>query len=805
MKPIFVALFVFLSMVIFSQTKKSVEAIYINTPINIDANLNEPSYSIAQPAKDFLQIQPLNGKPSCQPSEVYFFYDNTSIYVGAMLHDKKDSIFNFLSERDNIGMSDYFGVYFDPYNQGQLAYGFFITPAGVQVDIKASKTNDGDSEDGSWNAVWESKTRITENGWIVEMRIPYSALRFPDNQLNAWGLNMFRNFRRHSSNNSWNLIDRKVNSFINQEGELTGIKNIKPPMRLSLSPYIAAYFEPESSTGTSQFLYKGGLDLKYGINESFTLDMMVIPDFGQIQSDDKNLNLSPFEIYYDEKRQFFTEGTELFQRGNIFYSRRIGASPKFSANNALKENEVVNYNPSETQLVNAVKISGRTNNDWGIGVANAMSLPSYAILKNTTNETTRKVLVQPFTNYNVAVVDKSLPNNSYLSLINTNVSMYDNPFHANVTATEFQLYEKSKTYALTGKGAFSTRGDSITENGYYAKLGIEKKKGKLFFGVNQSVYSDKYNPNDLGYLHHNNQLTTEAWVFSQIVKPFWIFREIQGDLWWNYNRMYKPNTLFDNEAGFDSNAKFKNNYILSIKGKYNTNQFDYYEPRVQGKYFFNPYFYELEIFLSSDSRKPLSLGMGYEYKNQPTTGHYKNSIEADARWRIGQHLGINYSTEYSKSNNERGFASLNQTQDSIVFARRNVTTLINTLNTSYVINNKTSLSLRARHYWSGVENNQYYLLNSQGNLSDCCSYTKDIDQNYNAFTIDMIFRWIFAPGSEMSLAWKALSYSNENIVDYNYRNNLQKAWQNQTNSISLKILYYIDYNNLVKVFKKTGR
>ncbi|HRZ97708.1 MAG TPA: DUF5916 domain-containing protein, partial [Paludibacter sp.] len=377
MKSIFITILSFLTLIIYSQTKKSIEAIYINTPISIDANLNENIYATAQPAKDFMQIQPFNGKPSYEPSEVYFFYDNNAIYVGAMLYDKKDSIFNFLSERDNIGMSDYFGVYFDPYNQGQLAFGFFITPAGVQVDIKASKTSDGDVEDGSWDAVWESKTRITDKGWIVEMRIPYSALRFPKNQVNAWGLNMFRNFRRFSSNNSWNFIDRKVGSFINQEGELTGIKNIKPPVRLSLSPYIATYYEPKSNSGSSQFLYKGGLDLKYGITESFTLDMMVIPDFGQIQSDDKDLNLTPYEIYYDEKRQFFTEGTELFQRGNIFYSRRIGASPKFSADNALKNNEIINYNPSETQLINAVKISGRTNNDWGIGVANAMSLPSY--------------------------------------------------------------------------------------------------------------------------------------------------------------------------------------------------------------------------------------------------------------------------------------------------------------------------------------------------------------------------------------------------------------------------------------------
>ena len=472
-------LFLFIS-TLAAQNNKSVEAYSITTPLTIDGILDEQIYNSALPAKDFVQLQPYNGKPSLQPTEVYFFYDQTAIYVGAKLYDNHpDSIFNYLTERDNTGMSDYFGVYFDPYNQGQLAYGFFITPAGVQVDIKAAKS-DGDNEDGNWNVVWESKTLITKEGWTVEMKIPYSALRFSEKAGSNWGVNMFRNIRRYNSNNSWNLVDRKISGFIHQEGELRGIKDIKPPVRLSFSPYISTYFEPKTNAGSSHFLYKGGLDVKYGINDAFTLDIMLIPDFGQIQSDDKKLNLSPYELYYDEKRQFFTESTELFQRGSIFYSRRIGASPKFSAKNNLAMNEIIDYNPSETQLVNATKISGRTDKGWGLGALNAMSLPSNAIVKNTDTGISRNVLVQPFTNYNVIVIDKSLKNNSYISFINTNVSMYDNPFRANVTATEFQFRDKTKTYALKGKGAISTRGDTVSETGYYGMLKLEKNKGKLF-------------------------------------------------------------------------------------------------------------------------------------------------------------------------------------------------------------------------------------------------------------------------------------------------------------------------------------
>jgi hypothetical protein len=221
------------------------------------------------------------------------------LYLGAILYDSApDSIYDYLTERDAIGAADYFGVYFDPYNQGQLAYGFFITPAGVQIDMKAVK-RDYDNEDSNWNAVWESKTRISDEGWVVEMRIPFSALRFSEKAGNTWGLNMFRNIRRYSSNSSWSFIDREMSGFIHQQGELTGIKDVQPPVRLSFSPYAAVYYEKENSADATNFFYKGGMDVKYGISESFTLDMMLIPDFGQIQSDDKKLNLTPYELYYD--------------------------------------------------------------------------------------------------------------------------------------------------------------------------------------------------------------------------------------------------------------------------------------------------------------------------------------------------------------------------------------------------------------------------------------------------------------------------------------------------------------------------
>lgn len=771
-----------------SENKKNVEVLRINSPLTIDAVLDEPFYQQVLPAKDFTQLQPYNGKPSMQPTEAWFFYDESAIYVGAMLYDSQpDSIFNFLSERDEIGTSDYFGVYFDPYNQGQLSYGFFLTPAGVQVDIKAIKTSDGDNETGSWDAVWESKTRITDKGWIVELRIPYSALRFSENAGSSWGLNMFRNIRRFNSNNSWSKVDRNISGFIHQEGTLSGLRDIKPPVRLSMSPYLAGYFE------NSGFMYKGGLDLKYGINESFTLDMMLVPDFGQVQSDDLKLNLSPYEMYYNEKRQFFTEGTELFDRGGIFYSRRIGTTPKFSASSMKTDQEVVTSSPSETQLVNATKISGRTSAGLGIGMLNAMSLPAYATLTDTATSQTRRVQVQPFTNYNVSVFDQTLKNNSYVSLINTNVSMFGNPFRANVTATEFVLRNKEMTWSLTGKGGVSLRGDSSLQSGYAGFLSLDKNKGALHFGVSQSFFDDKFNMNDLGYLQRNNELTSQGYLYFQHVDPFWIFREVRGTVWAEYGRMYNPWAFSKVESGGNINLNFKNNYHVIWGVGIQGDSYDYYETRTKGRYYLSPAHYWQGLEIDTDWRKALSLSLEVEGNKRFETDEFGYDVSLDANWRIGKHVNLSYGTSLSEQTNGHGF--FKKMNSDILFSKRDVETISNVMGASYVVNNTMSMNVRARHYWSSAWNKAYETLQPDGSLIVSPTYVGH-DQNYNTITVDAYFKWVFAPGSEMVLAWKNSGESYQQTVLNRYTDNLKESLENQMNSISLKVLYYIDYNAL---------
>lgn len=779
--------------------RKTVTALRINNPLKIDAILDEPCYNEAQPAKDFLQLQPYNGQPSFKESEVKIFYDDEAIYFGAMLYDNPDSITSYITTRDDIGASDYFDVFIDPNNEGLTAYEFIVTPANSQTDIKAIKTN-GDSEDGSWDAVWQSSTKINDKGWAVEMKIPYSALRFPVKDVHVWGLNFFRNIKRYHSNNSWNLINFSINGFIQQSGQLYGLSNIKAPVRLSLSPYIAGYVENKDEKGKAGFYFKGGLDLKYGISESHTLDMMLIPDFGQIQSDDQQLNLTPYELYYDEKRQFFVEGTELFNRANVFYSRRIGAKPKFSyIKDSLRINEYVKYNPTETQIVNATKISGRDKNGWGVGFLNAMTLAGRAEIVDTITGKSREIITQNFTNFNVSVIEKALANNSYVSLINTNVSIFGDTYVANVTGTEFNIKNKKQEYQISGSASLSYKSEAENKTGYNYNVRFDKVKGKFRFYVSQKLNSDTYDANDLGYVRRNNDLENEAQVSYYEFNPFWIFKDWYINLNYQNTRLYKPAKHIQDQLTSWMEFSLKNNMWFGLWGSYNFASNDYFETRVSNRYYKGSEYYGWEFNCQTDQSKKLSGHMNIG-RAQATFVKDESSLWSNLGlwWKVTERFGISYNFSTEQQRNLKGYVD-HKSDSEVYFGLYDRYTYSNTISTGYNFSTKMSLNLRCRHYWSVADYKEYYFLNSDGSITNFNLTWKNADVNYNAFNIDMTFKWEFAPGSEISLAWKNSIQTENNETSLKFSENIKKTFMSpQDNSLSLKVLYYIDYNSLRK-------
>ena len=469
-----------------------VKATRTSLPVKIDGDINDEAWKTSSRFSGLQEMRPSFGKVEDpgNRTELYLLYDDDAIYFGGILHElSRDNISTELAGRDNPGVNDYIGIVFDTYRDRINGLAFYITPLGEQFDIKYSI---GD-EDMSWNTVYKSEAKILEKGWSFEMRIPYSAIRFSKEKMQNWGLQVIRRRNKTGQMYSWSPVDPAKFGFMNQAGDLTNIMDIKPPIRLSFSPYFSTYLthNPKAPGTKWNTSVNGGMDVKYGISDGFTMDMTLVPDFGQVQSDNQVLNLSPFEVRYNEYRTFFNEGTELFNKRNLFYTRRVGGQPihRNSVERMIGNNDSIIKNPSETKLLNATKISGRTRNKLGIGFFNAITKAEYATIENKSTHDRYKVETSPLTNYNVMVLDQALKNNSSVSLVNTNVWRSGKDYDANVTAVLWDIYDKNVDWNVWGWVNHSRLMDyeknGKTTPGYHYSVFAGKFKGRFNFEVHR--------------------------------------------------------------------------------------------------------------------------------------------------------------------------------------------------------------------------------------------------------------------------------------------------------------------------------
>jgi hypothetical protein len=768
----------------------------------IDGLLNDKAWESASFREDFIQQGPHNGAAPTEKTHVKLLYDDQALYVGAMLYDSApDSILTGYGLRDAGDQlnADFFSIEINPYNDSRSAMEFMVSASGIQMDSR----NTVSTMNKNWNAVWESRVRITKEGWMLEMRIPYSALRFPKQKIQVWEMNFFRMIKRKNEGITWNFVNKEVFGWLNQAGELHGIENVTPPLRLSFTPYFSTYAEKYSNSSDISWSTKGGMDVKYGINESFTLDMMLIPDFGQVQSDDQQLNLTPFETFFEEKRSFFTEGTEIFNKGDIFYSRRLGSAPRSRDRviNDMNKNEVILSNPQETQLLNATKISGRTAKGLGVGFLNAITENTYAKIKDTITGNSRKELTQGFTNYNMIVLDQSLGNQSHLSLANTHRLEPKSDYRAMVTASEFKLANKKETYAFSGNAAMSQiKSGNDNQTGYRYHLQFSKIKGRFQYDLSHHLEDDQFNPNDMGFLEVNNRIINKACLNYNFFKPFGKFNEITNQLVVEHHSLYRPNRFAKMEIYWKTQAVFRNYNSLALEWSLTpVPKYDYYEPRVKGWKYKEPTDYWMRLSYNTDHRKALALDSKIAFWRGTSFDKSSYWLELHPQWRVNDKLVFNHHFYYEKNLNSLGYAAQSEDASDIYFVNRDINTLINTFESHWIFNQRASIRIRARHYWSEVEYKECYLLNRNGSMNSNTDYENKNHINYNAFNVDLTYSWEFAPGSELSVVWKnSIDTQNQNI-NFNYFDNLNRTLKStQNNSLSLRILYYIDYQRIIK-------
>ncbi len=469
--------------------------------IKMDGFLDDAVWQKAPVATGFTQRSPIDGGVPTQRTEARIIYTDTEIYVGIMAYDSApDSAIASLFRRDGDQSSDWVYVSFDSYDDKRTAFTFAVNPRSVQKDLLYFDDTD---EDVLWDAVWDAEAKLLDNGWSVEMRIPLSQLRFSSrNDNHTWGVNFQRRIARNNETNFWSPTLSTESGLVSKFGRLEGIKDLKEPRRLEITPYASTQLTRAPKQignpyyNDTEFAGNIGGDIKYGLTSDLTITATINPDFGQVEADPSTINLSQFETYFSERRPFFLEGNDIFRFGstrtynnfgnpNTFYSRRIGRSPQgslrrannfsngsyFDADSAQGQAQYVD-SPNQTSILGAAKISGKLKSGTSVGVLYARTVEEtapFTVGQKSIGDVEGEFTIEPKSHYLITRLKQDLNNGNtifggFFSGMNRDIegSYFEEYLHntALIAGVDFEHSWNDKDYTVSG--AFSTTNVSGT-------------------------------------------------------------------------------------------------------------------------------------------------------------------------------------------------------------------------------------------------------------------------------------------------------------------------------------------------------
>lgn len=805
---IFLLLFILTQQFVFSQTKE-LTATRITTPPKIDGILDDSIWDQLTTYGDFHMFEPGNEGviPEDFRTEIKMAYDDKAVYIAAYMYDPApDSIPSQFSQRDEVrSQADNFVVALNTYNDGINETRFYVTSAGTIGDERVTQND----RDFGFNVVFECRVSRDEKGWYAEYRIPYNALRFPEVDVQNWSVNFYRRLLRRNETHTWSRIERGVGRDTQYNGIVKGVENIDPPVRLTFFPFAQA--QTVTFDGENETDFAGGLDIKYGLSDSFTLDAQLIPDFGQVSFDAVRLNLGPFEQTFSENRPFFTEGIDLFQKGRVFFSRRIGGAPSGDVGELSEDEEVVEF-PGNVKLLNSLKISGRTKNGLGVGFLNSVSEKTFADIRNNVTGERREVLVEPLTNYNVFVLDQQFNQNSSVSIINTSVIRSGSAFRdANVTGAVFDIADKGNNFRASGRAILSNvrRPDGLT-TGFQSEFDFFKIKGKWRYRFGHDFANTTLDINDLGLNFRNNFNNFVVGGSYELIQPKGKFNGYRIDLTVRHQRLYDPSVETRNSFRLNSFFFTQKRFAFGANTSYNTRNNDYFEPRVAGRFVVFEPNWGGGGFISTDFRKKFALDLRANtrvwFGNQDQVNY---NINFSPRYRFSDKFLLILSTDYNTRKDNFGW--VDNTDTEVFLGLRDVTSFENTVTASYNFDPYKAIDLRLRNFWSVADHssNVFYILNDDGSRTQIDDYDtterRDPNANFNIWNMDLSFRWRFAPGSEATLLYRNQIFNSDNQSELGYRESLGNLFdQPIQHTVSLRVTYFIDYNNIKGFFKKTS-
>ena len=654
-----------------------IRAARVEGSIMVDGRLDESSWAGAEPARDFTQTDPAEGRPATERTEVRVLIGEDALYVGARMYDRKPQrIKAALARRDEEVEADQFDVYLDTFHDHLSGVRFRVTPGGATLDGILGSSAQGSQEDDSWDPVWESGTQVDSLGWTAEIRIPLSQLRYSSTTDGTWGIQLYRKILRRGEEDWFAFVPKSEVGGVSRYGHLVGLGPLQAQRRLELAPYLLARGSYEPSTAGDPFRsgdeYHGsaGLDLKYGLTSDLTLNATINPDFGQVEVDPAVVNLSVFETFFPEKRPFFVEGADVFRFGgirasnsfgvpDIFFSRRIGREPQRGVGG-----EGVNFldAPTETSIRAAAKLSGRTPNGWSIGLLDAVTAGEDA---RYVDELGSRVTtpVEPLTNYFVGRVRKDLRGgNSTVGVIATAVNRdQDSPElrsllrnSAYSVGADFTNSWSDRVWSLDGSVGFSTvrgtpeaiertqrssaryyqRPDATSFQldptrtslaGHFYQLALRKNSGRHWQGglVYQET-SPGAETNDLGFQSEASQRGISTALEYNERQPGRMFRR------WGIFPFTNHQWNFDGDMVYGSyglifSGQLHNFWDFELRGDITPPVYDDRLTR-GGPIARQPRFWDVRMTLNSDIRKTTRLNANL---TQAWTAADENRTEAD--------------------------------------------------------------------------------------------------------------------------------------------------------------------------------
>lgn len=717
-------------------------------PPKIDGHLDDAIWRQSPVSSDFLQLDPIEGEAASEKTTVQIAYDEEGLYVGIRCYDSDpEGIVSRLTRRDGETEADWVSLSLDPHLDRQTGCFFTAYASGSVIDGVYS---DDRRKDDTWDAVWEVETSIDAEGWSAEFYIPYYVMRFSPQDEYTWGLNIERHISRKQERTHWNLMRKGAPGLVSQFGYLEGIRDIDPPLHLEYMPYGMGR---TIVNGSTDYFGNAGVDIRYGVTSSLSLNATVNPDFGQVEADPAQLNLTAFEDFFDEQRPFFVEGASIFQTGDydLFYSRRIGRQPGYFS---LPDDAVERERPEATTILGALKLTGKTEGKTAFGVLQAVTAPEDAVVG--TGASREEFRVEPLTNYLVGRVRQDvLEGTSGVGLFASSVNRRDG-HSAYVGAMDWDLRFRRDVYNVTGTLAGSRAGaQDDRKGGYIAHVEFDKRGGWFETEAGFAALSRDVDINDLGFLRRGDLLQSWGQIQFNRYKPIGPFRafdsRLQGEAEWNYDRL-----LLEHSYNLSNWGDLHNYWRVHLHFGRELAAMDDDDVRRGGPIVKRLAETWIHARIQTDERKALSFYVHPDWRRHDGGRSYVRGLRTGVEWRPLPSVQISMEPRYERKVTDAQWVDIITAADGAhyVYGELDSRTLDLTTRAELSFAPGLSLELYLQPFIAIGDFGAFKELTAAQSY-DFSPYVLNENRDFHRRSLksNLVLRWEFSPGSALFVVW----------------------------------------------------